>query len=53
MVANRRTKRDFACAMRYLVDTMCPDAARIDVVLDNLNTHVEDARNVFKEQYPL
>lgn len=39
LVTNRRTKRDFACAMRYLVDMMYPDAECIDVVLDNLNTH--------------
>lgn len=35
----RRTKRDFAQAMRYLVDVLYPDADCIDVVLDNLNTH--------------
>lgn len=39
LVSNRRTKRDFAFAMRYLVDVMYPDAECIDVVLDNLNTH--------------
>jgi len=39
LVTNRRTKRDFAFAMRYLVDVMYPDAECIDVVLDNLNTH--------------
>lgn len=36
---NRRTKQDFAFAMRYLVDVIYPDAERIDVVMDNLNTH--------------
>ncbi len=30
---------NFAYAMRYLVDTLYPDADWIDVVLDNLNTH--------------
>jgi transposase len=35
----RRTKQDFAYAMRYLVDILYPDAKRIDVVMDNLNTH--------------
>jgi transposase len=39
LVTNRRTKRDFAFAMRYLVDVMYPDAECIDVVMDNLNTH--------------
>jgi DDE superfamily endonuclease len=39
LVTRRRTKQDFAYAMRYLVDVLYPDAACIDVVLDNLNTH--------------
>jgi hypothetical protein len=39
LVTRRRTKQDFAYAMRYLVDVLYPDAAYIDVVLDNLNTH--------------
>ena len=39
LVTNRRTKRDFALAMRYLVDVLHPEAEIIDVVLDNLNTH--------------
>jgi DDE superfamily endonuclease len=39
LVTNRRTKRDFAFAMRYLVDVIYPDAECIDVVMDNLNTH--------------
>jgi transposase len=39
LVTNRRTKRDFAFAMRYLGDVMYPDAECIDVVMDNLNTH--------------
>jgi transposase len=39
LVTQRRTKRDFAFAMRYLVDVMYPDAECIDVVMDNLNTH--------------
>ena len=39
LVTRRRTKQDFAYAMRYLVDELYPDAACIDVVLDNLNTH--------------
>jgi hypothetical protein len=39
LVTRRRTKRDFAYAMRYLVDVLYPDADCLDVVLDNLNTH--------------
>ena len=40
LVTNRRTKQDFAFAMRYLVDVIYPAAeCIIDVVLDNLNTH--------------
>jgi hypothetical protein len=43
LVTRRRTKRDFAYAMRYLVDTLYPAAQCIDVVLDNLNTHTYHA----------
>jgi hypothetical protein len=39
LVSRRRTKQDFAYAMRYLVDELYPDAVYINVVLDNLNTH--------------
>jgi hypothetical protein len=39
LVTNRRTKQDFAFAMRYLVDVIYPEAEWIDVVMDNLNTH--------------
>jgi hypothetical protein len=39
LVTNRRTKRDFAHAIRYLVDVIHPEAECIDVVMDNLNTH--------------
>jgi DDE superfamily endonuclease len=43
LVTQRRTKRDFAHAMRYLVDVLYPDAICIDVVLDNLSTHTYHA----------
>jgi hypothetical protein len=43
LVTQRRGKTDFAQAMRYLVDTLYPDADVIDVVLDNLNTHTYHA----------
>jgi hypothetical protein len=39
LVTRRRTKEEFAKAMRYLVDELYPDAQMIDVVLDQLNTH--------------
>ena len=39
LVTRQRGKRDFAHAMRYLVDVLYPDTPTIDVVLDNLNTH--------------
>ncbi|MDL1912159.1 IS630 family transposase, partial [Chloroflexi bacterium CFX6] len=40
VVTKRRTKLDFACVMRYLVDVVYPDPeCIIDVVMDNLNTH--------------
>jgi transposase len=38
-VTERRTKADFADCMRDLVDVHYPDAERIRVVMDNLNTH--------------
>jgi hypothetical protein len=38
-VTDRRTKHDFAKQMQDLVDRHFPDASRIRVVLDNLNTH--------------
>ncbi len=38
-VTERRTACDFAEAMRTLVDEWYPEAERVRVVLDNLNTH--------------
>ena len=38
-VTDRRTRLDFAEAIRSLVDEAFPDAERIVLVLDNLNTH--------------
>jgi hypothetical protein len=38
-VTARRTKRDFAGQMQQLVDVHYPNAERIRVVMDNLNTH--------------
>ncbi len=39
IVSERRTRKDFALAMRRLVDEFYPEAERIRVVMDNLNTH--------------
>lgn len=38
-VTNRRTRQDWAIAMRELADVWYPEAETIVVVLDNLNTH--------------
>jgi DDE superfamily endonuclease len=38
-VTSRRTKQDFAQAMKDLVEVHFPDAPKIRVVLDNLNIH--------------
>jgi DDE superfamily endonuclease len=38
-VTEQRTKRDFAFCMRDLVDVYFPDAVKIQLVLDQLNTH--------------
>jgi DDE superfamily endonuclease len=38
-VTDRRTKQDWAYAIRELVDVSYPEAERIVLVMDNLNTH--------------
>lgn len=38
-VTTRRTKLDFAKQMKELVDAHYPDATKITLVMDNLNTH--------------
>ena len=42
-VTKRRTKNDFARCMKQLVDVFYPNAIKITVVLDNLNTHTKQA----------
>lgn len=42
-VTARRTKLDFAECMRYLVDELLPEAEKIVIVSDNLNTHTPAA----------
>ena len=39
LITERRTKIDYAHAMRYLVDELFPEAEVVIVVEDNLNTH--------------
>jgi hypothetical protein len=38
-VTDRRTRKDFAEAVKELVDERYPDAEKIVLVMDNLNTH--------------
>lgn len=42
-VTQRRTKKDWAHMMRWLVDEIYPEAACVRLVLDNLNTHTVSA----------
>ena len=42
-VSQRRTAKDFALAMKRLVDELYPRAETIRLVLDNLNTHTPAA----------
>ena len=42
-VSERRTAKDFALAMKLLVDDLYPQAETIRVVLNNLNTHTPAA----------
>ncbi|KZX14404.1 hypothetical protein MBFIL_08830 [Methanobrevibacter filiformis] len=39
MVTDRRTKADFAHYIKHLVDDVFPDAKKLRIVMDNLNTH--------------
>jgi hypothetical protein len=39
MVTERRTAKDFACVLRWLAEDVYPEAERIVLVMDNLNTH--------------
>jgi hypothetical protein len=48
-VTDRRTKVDWAVAMRELVDEHFPDAKTVTVVMDNLNTHSPSS---FYEAFP-
>ena len=39
MVTARRTAKDFACVLRWLAEDVYPEAERVVLVMDNLNTH--------------
>src|SRR4051794_24724887 len=43
IAGERRTKRDFAGWLKELIDVHVPDAERIRLVVDNLNTHTPAA----------
>jgi hypothetical protein len=43
LVTERRTKRDYAKVLHYLVEERYPDAECVCVVQDNLNTHTAGA----------
>jgi hypothetical protein len=49
-ITEHRTKQDYAEVLRYLVEERYPDAERICVVQDNLNTHTTGA---LYETFPL
>jgi len=40
-VTDRRTKKDFAIYLKHLIDNIFPEAEKLRIVLDNLNTHTE------------
>jgi len=42
-VTDRRTRKDFAECIREVADVHYPDAEKIVLVLDNLNTHLQGA----------
>ncbi len=49
-VRERRTAKDWAEEIRYLVDEMYPEAEKIILIMDNLNTH--KAASLYKEYPP-
>jgi len=42
-VTQRRTKQDWARFVKRIADELCPDAQKITLVMDNLNTHTPSA----------
>jgi len=43
MVTDRRTKADFAHYIKHLADNVFPDAKKLRIIMDNLNTHTYTA----------
>jgi len=43
MVTDRRTKKDFAMYIKHLVDNVFPNAKKLRIIMDNLNTHTYTA----------
>ena len=43
MVTDRRTKKDFAMYIKHLVKNVFPDAKKLRIIMDNLNTHTYTA----------
>ena len=39
MVTDRRTKKDFAIYIKHLANKVFPDAEKLRIIMDNLNTH--------------
>jgi hypothetical protein len=48
-ISERRTKADWAHQIQHLLEVECPDAEKVILVCDNLNTHVPGA---FYETFP-
>jgi hypothetical protein len=43
MVTDRRTKKDFAMYIKHLVNDVFPNAKKLRIIMDNLNTHIYGA----------
>jgi len=50
-VTDRRTKKDFAQYIKHLINNVFPNAKKLRIVLDNLNTHTKNAiKETFDEK---
>ena len=50
-VTKRRTMRDFAAYIKYLMDRVYPEARKVHIILDNLSTHKDKAlQDTFGEE---
>lgn len=43
LVTDRRTKKDFAMYFQHLVNDVFPNAKKLRIIMDNLNTHTYDS----------